>query len=266
MKADFHIHSSFSGDSDSQMEKMIEKGISLGLETMCFTEHMDLDFVSEEINFEVDTDAYNDGLMRCREIYGSRIELLFGIELGLEPHLGTRLREYLAQWEFDFVIGSSHQVNGMDPYYAEFYAGRTEEECYREYFETIPANLAAFDDIDVYGHIDYVVRYGPDKNKFYSYERYRDVLDESLKSIIAHGVGIELNTAGFKYGLGNSNPHPDVIKRYRELGGEIITVGSDGHAPEHLAYEFGCVKEILADCGFRYYTIFRGRRPEFINF
>lgn len=266
MKADFHIHSSFSGDSDCPMEKMIEKGIALGLETMCFTEHMDFDYVTEKIDFEVDTMAYYDGVTRCREIYGRQIELLFGIELGLEPHLGTRLREYLAQWNFDFVIGSSHLVNGMDPYDPEFYAGRTEEGCYREYFETIPTNLAAFDDIDVYGHVDYVVRYGPAQNKYYSYERYRDVLDESLKSMITHGVGIELNTAGFKYGLGHSNPHPDVLRRYREFGGEIITVGSDGHATEHLAYAFDRVKEILSECGFRYYTIFRGRRAEFMKF
>lgn len=247
------------------MSSMIEEGIRRGLTTMCFTEHLDYDYIAEGLEFVVDTPAYQQELNRCRDLYGSKIELLFGIELGLKPSLAERLTEYLRQWELDFVIGSSHTIHGADPYYPSFFEGRREEDCYLEYFQTIPENLAVFSDIDVYGHIDYVVRYGPNKNKFYSYEKYRDILDEVLKSMIRHGVGLELNTAGYKYGLGVPNPHPDVLKRYRELGGEILTVGSDGHAPEHLAYDFHKVKDLLLACGFRYYTVFRKRKPEFIR-
>lgn len=266
MKADFHIHSSFSADSEAPMEQMIEKGISLGLTTMCFTEHMDFGFLSEGLLFETDTAAYHKKLMECRDKYGGRVELLFGIELGLEPHMAGKLSEYLSEWDFDFVIGSSHVVEGRDPYYPQFYTGRLEEECYREYFATIPENLRAFSDIDVYGHIDYVVRYGPNQNRFYSYEKYRDLIDEGLREIVSRGIGLELNTAGYKYGLGHPNPHPDVLQRYRTLGGEIITVGSDGHATGQLAYEFGKVRGVLENCGFRYYTVFRKRKPEFIKF
>ena len=236
LHTDFHIHSSFSADSEAPMAAMIEEGIRRGLTSMCFTEHLDYDYTADGQEFVVDTAAYWKEWNRCRDLYGSRIELLFGIELGLQPYLAGRLAEYLRQWDFDFVIGSSHTVNGADPYYPSFYEGRSEETCYREYFETIPANLAAFSDIDTYGHIDYVVRYGPNKNQFYSYEKYKDILDEVLKCLVSHGVGLELNTAGYKYGLGVPNPHPDVLKRYRELGGEIVTVGSDGHAPEPVSY------------------------------
>ena len=265
MNADFHIHSSFSADSDSPMASMVEEGIRRGLTTMCFTEHLDYDYDAEGLIFEVDTPSYFEELNRCRDLYGSSIELLFGVELGLQPHLAGRLSEYLRQWDFDFVIGSSHTVNGADPYYPAFYEGRKESNCYREYFQSIIDNLKVFSDIDVYGHIDYVVRYGPDKNRFYSYEAYRDILDDVLKCIIAHGVGLELNTAGFKYGLGNPNPHPDILKRYREMGGEIVTVGSDGHTPEHLAYDFHKVRDLLLHCGFHYYTVFRNRKPEFVK-
>lgn len=135
------------------------------------------------------------------------------------------------------MIGSSHVVNGIDPYYPAFYKGKTEHEAYTEYFESILDNLHSGADFDVYGHIDYVVRYGPDKNKYYSYERYADIIDAILKEIISQGKGIELNTAGFKYGLGHPNPTEDVLKRYHELGGEIITVGADAHKPEHVAYD-----------------------------
>ena len=83
---------------------------------------------------------------------------------------------------------------------------------------------------------------------------------------IEHGKGIELNTAGLKYGLPYAHPHRDVLKRYRELGGEILTIGSDAHKPEHVAYDFQKVPELLESCGFRYYTEFIGRKPVFKNF
>lgn len=150
---------------------------------------------------------------------------------------------------FDFVIGSSHIVHGYDPYYKEYFKGREESACYREYFESILENLHAFSEMDVYGHIDYIVRYGPNQNKYYTYERYQDILDEILRTVIARGRGIELNTGGFHYGLGEPNPCRAVIRRYRELGGEIITVGADAHGPEKIAYDFDKAAAILADCG-----------------
>ena len=99
-----------------------------------------------------------------------------------------------------------------------------------EYFESILENISAYDGFDVYGHIDYVVRYGPNRNREYSYGRYKDILDEILKKLISMGKGIELNTGGYHYGLGEPNPCTAVIRRYRELGGEIITIGADASA------------------------------------
>ena len=90
-------------------------------------------------------------------------------------------------------------------------------------------------------------------------------MDEILKTLVSMGKGIELNTAGLKYGLGWAHPHPEVLKRYRELGGEIITVGADAHAPEHVGFAFEKVPQILKDAGFIYYTVFRKRKPEFIK-
>ena len=105
-------------------------------------------------------------------------------------------------------------------------------------------------DFDVYGHLDYVVRYGPNKNQFYSYQKYAEVIDEILRTLIQKGKGIELNTAGFKYGLGHAHPTLDILKRYKELGGEILTIGSDGHTPEQIAWEFDIVPSLLKEAGF----------------
>ena len=116
----------------------------------------------------------------------------------------------------------------------------------------------------VCGHIDYVVRYGPNRNLYYTYEKYRDILDEILRVLVQKGIGLECNTAGFKYGLGHPNPTEKILSRYRELGGEILTLGSDAHAPEHIAYDFERAGALLKECGFHYYTVFRNRKPEFL--
>ena len=108
-----------------------------------------------------------------------------------------------------------------------------------------------------------MVRYGPNKNKYYSYEKFQDVIDEILKALIARGKGIEINTGGLKYGLGHPNPTEAILKRYHKLGGEIITIGSDAHAPEHVAYDFDKVPGILREAGFKYFTVFKKRQPEF---
>ena len=99
-------------------------------------------------------------------------------------------------------------------------------------------NVRIDGDFDVLGHLDYVVRYGIEQEKEYSYRKFADEIDEILKILIKRGKGLEINMAGLKYGLPFAHPHPDILKRYRELGGEIITVGSDAHRPEHIAYEF----------------------------
>jgi len=264
---DCHMHSSFSADSDTSMEDMIREAICRGLTGICFTEHLDPDYPPTPDNeiFELDLDGYRETLFRLREKYQKELQIHFGIELGLQPHLHDYFHELLATMPFDFVIGSSHVVHGYDPYYKEYFKGREESACYREYFESILENLHAFSEMDVYGHIDYIVRYGPNQNKYYTYERYQDILDEILRTVIARGRGIELNTGGFHYGLGEPNPCRAVIRRYRELGGEIITVGADAHGPEKIAYDFDKAAAILADCGFKYYTVFQNRKPEFVK-
>ena len=134
-----------------------------------------------------------------------------GIEVGLQPHITEINRKAVTGHPFDFVIGSSHVVHGIDPYYPKYYEGRSEKTAYREYFESILENLNTYSDFDVYGHLDYVVRYGPDRNRFYTYEAYADIIDEILRKLISMGKGIEVNTAGFKYGLGHPNPTEAVL-------------------------------------------------------
>lgn len=267
ISADYHMHSSFSGDSEAPMEEMIQKAVSLGLTHICFTEHMDLDFPATEADpagkFEVNVDSYLYELLRYRKKYDGQIRVNFGIELGLQPQLFREHALLIKQHEFDFVIGSSHICNRRDPYYPDFYEGRTEEEAYREYFQSEIDNIRKFSNFDVYGHLDYVVRYGPNKDREYTYEKYKDLLDQIVELLLEKEKGLEINTGGIKYNLRELHPLTAILKRYRSLGGEIVTIGSDAHTPEGIALGFDRAAEVLAECGFKYYTIFENRLPEF---
>ncbi|MBQ8279091.1 MAG: histidinol-phosphatase HisJ family protein [Roseburia sp.] len=262
---DVHMHSQFSGDSDAPQEDMIMTAIDTGLGGICFTDHLDIDYPDNPALFLLDLPNYVASVLALQEKYRSKFPVRLGVELGLQPHLAELHADILSRYPFDFVIGSSHVVHGFDPYYPEFYVGRDEKDCYREYFESILENIHVFDGFDVYGHIDYVVRYGPTRNANYDWTQYQDVIDEILKLLIYKGKGIEINTGGFKYGLGHPNPTEGIIRRYHELGGEIITIGADAHAPQHIGYDFKKVPDILKNAGFEYFTVFKNRKPEFIK-
>lgn len=263
---DCHMHSSFSADSPTPMKEMIETAVRKGLSGICFTEHLDPDYPPgpENLDFSLDIPSYRSKLKELQEAYRGRIQIRFGIELGLQPHLANIFQELAQTESFDFIIGSSHVVHGADPYYPDFYKGRQEADCYEEYFVSILENLEAFQNMDTYGHLDYVVRYGPNKNKQYSYRAYQEILDTILRRLIHLSIALEVNTGGFAYGLGQPNPCREIIARYRELGGELITLGADAHVPERIAYSFPQAKALLEECGFRYYTIFHDRKPEFL--
>lgn len=265
IRADYHLHSHHSGDSSTPMEDSINAGIMAGLTTMCFTEHMDYDFDPDcKENFILDVPPYYQEFLNCKEKYQGQIKLHFGVELGLQPEIASKNQAFVEGFPFEFVIGSSHMVDGMDPYYPKFQEGRTYDECVRTYFTSVVENIKAFENFDVYGHIDYIVRYLNHRPKDYDFKDYQDYIDMILKLLIEKGKGIEVNTGGFKAGLAHPNPHESILKRYRELGGEILTIGSDAHTPEYVAYEFKTIPSILKEAGFNYYTIFEQRKPVFL--
>lgn len=265
--ADCHLHTHHSGDSDASMEEMIQRGIALGLKTMCFTEHNDFGYPTAPDEpkdlFVLNTDPYLYELARLKEKYAGQIRILFGVELGLQPEVLRENAVYARSYEFDFIIGSSHICHGQDPYYPAFFEGRSDEEAYREYFQSELENIRKFSNYDVYGHLDYVVRYGASRDTEYCYEKYADILDQILETLLEKEKGIELNTGGLKKGMRDVHPCTGVLKRYRELGGELITIGSDAHDVEHVADSFDRAAEVLRDCGFQYYTVFEKRNPEF---
>ena len=178
---DTHMHCHFSGDSDTAPEDMIKASIEKGLNGICFTDHLDYDYKEHPGMFDLDVDSYYKEIISLQDKYKSVLPINFGIEMGLQPHVVEKNNKITKNYPFDFVIGSSHVVHGIDPYYPNYYEGKTEDEAYLEYFESILENICTNADYDVYGHLDYVVRYGPNKNKYYSYDKYADIIDEILR-------------------------------------------------------------------------------------
>ena len=267
---DMHVHSHFSSDSSELPEQILETSIAKGFSYVYFTDHHDMDFpvndAEPSMDFQLDFDTYIKKLLDLKTTYHKKIDIRLGVEQGICPETAPRITALSNQYPFDFIIGSSHltSLNNGDPFYPEYYKGKTNVEAYREYFMSEVDNVKLTDGFDVYGHLDYAVRYCPDKSFVYSFNDYRDIFEVLLKSLIEKGKGIEINTAGIAK-IGYPHPHIEALKLYKELGGEIITIGSDAHKKEDIGFGFDVAEDILKNVGFHYYTIFKERKPEFIK-
>ena len=177
--ADTHLHTSFSSDSNERMEKMVLQGISLGLNKIYFTDHMDLDFPEKyEYDFLFDVSEQQKEIMNLQNKYSNQIRIFSGIELGLQPHIHAQIKELLSKYTFDYVIGSIHVIKEMDPYCREYWEQfEREEKAILTYFETALSCLEEMDDFDSFGHLDYVIRYAPSGPNGYSYKKYADIID-----------------------------------------------------------------------------------------
>lgn len=273
IQADMHMHTWFSTDSEACPCDMADEAVRKGLKTICFTDHFDKDDLEWGEEGIFDVDAYFVEMQKLQEEYAGKLNIRIGIELGLRTYLKDYYEELTKKYPFDFVIGSVHNVPYKkdaegnilytDPAAEKLFTDRTDKEAYRLMMETTLENVRTSDCFQTLGHLDYVVRYGKSREKEYSYTDYADIIDEILKLLIEKEKGLEVNSAGLKYGLPFAHPHPDVLKRYRELGGAIITIGADAHKPEHIAYDFAKAEEILKSCGFKYYTEFFEQKPVF---
>lgn len=263
MYSDYHIHTHFSGDCSTPAAAQIEKAIQLNMDELCITDHHDYDVDSGDINFELDIPSYLTHMNDLKETYKDQIKIRIGLELGLQAHLADYLTRLLSQYSFDFIIGSTHFIRGKDPYYPSYFENRREQDAIREFFLETLKNVKSFRNYDVLGHLDYIIRYCPTKDQNYVIGDYQDIIEEILSVIIKAGIGLECNTSGLRSGISQPNPHIDILKCYRQLGGEIITLGSDSHITDTLGYRFDFAKEILISSGFRYYCTFSDRKPAF---
>ena len=265
---DTHLHSCYSFDSEADPEDEIKHAKASGLTGMCFTDHNDFDYRQPDGSaaFALDFDEYINALTGLREKHAEDFEIMIGLEQGLTLPAAERIDTYDPEKQLDFIIGSTHVVDSLDPYYPEFWDDHDAYSGVRRYYENIYDCVNEIKNFDVYGHLDYITRYLPKQYKDLSHDELTplDLVCEILKKLIYDGKGIEINTAGWKKG-NHSNPSVLILREYKRLGGEIITTGSDAHCSAHIGDQIKKAHSVLSECGFKYACVFKKRKPGFYN-
>lgn len=259
---DFHIHSTFSQDSRQSIEEVCENAAKLGLKEIAITDHIDRELPTGEI-WDVDYNLYMKELTNLSNKFKGQIGVVKGIELGVRPSIINILETFIKETQFDYVIASIHCVGNHAIREKEYFSGRSQKESYMTYFNELLNILKNYKDYSVVGHLDIIARYGEFVEKKINYCEYQDILDEILKVIIENNRGLEINTSGYRYGMKEAHPNIEIIKRYKELGGEILTVGSDAHRIEHIGYKVRETYEILKQIGYKYITTYKDLKPNF---
>lgn len=262
---DLHIHSQYSMDSTEDMEKTVIKAIEKNVKAMCFTDHVDYDSSSDGIDFVFRVSDYFRDINKVKYKYKKDIEILAGVEIGIQPHLYDRYNSFLDNNMFDFVLMSIHSVEKQDIYLDSFTKDRDPEEAILEYYNDMLTCVREYSNFDILGHIDYIDRYFASKEDIPGFDVYKDIVEEILRIVIEKGKGIELNTSGFRKKLGYFHPKPAILEMYRELGGDIITIGSDAHTADAVASEYKAAEKMLKDMGFKYIYLFKERKKFPIN-
>lgn len=260
MLSDYHMHTNFSDDSTYEMEDEIERAIELGINEICFTEHVDHG-VKTDLNCNYY--KYLKEFKRCKENYKDKITLKFGIEFGVQSHTINQFQKDFDNNDFDFVILSCHQVGDKEFWTQDFQAGKSQKEYNEKYYEEILKVIKSYKNYSVLGHLDLIKRY--DEKGYYPFENVKDIIEEILKVVIEDGKGIEVNTSSFRYNLDDLTPSKDILKLYKELGGKVITIGSDTHEEAHVGYKILEVRDELKKLGFEEFCIFEKMIPIFHN-
>ena len=261
MIADCHTHSRVSPDSNAPMVEMARQALAYGLDVMCLTDHCDLLSLEGERTLDYNWQAVLRERQTMLDAFGTRLDLPLGLEFGMAHLYPEAAEKILSQPGLDFVIGSCHNMDekdgGRDFYLLSY---DTLEDCYRaldNYFASMQ-KMAATPYYDVVGHVIYPLRYMNGPYETPSLARYRDQIREILRLAIDSGRGIEINTWKGQT-LAAWRP---LLKDYQELGGEILTVGSDAHAPDPLGRGIREAYQLMQDCGFRYVAVYHQRKPE----
>ena len=278
MLMDYHVHTIYSDDSVYPMEQVVLDAIDLGLDEICFTDHVDYGIKRDWDDPQgvlyrrggpgepdclalanVDYPRYASEIALLKEKYRDRISIRMGMEFGMQMHTIPQYEKLFASYPFDFIILSVHQVEDKEFWTQDFQKGRTQEEYNLRYYEEILDLVRAYHNYSVLGHLDMISRYDP--AGVYPFENIRPIITEILKTVIADGKGIEVNTSCYRYGLGDLTPSTDILKLYRDLGGTILTIGSDSHKKEHLGAHIADTLDVVKGLGFDEIYTFDGMEP-----
>ena len=274
MLADYHLHCEFSHDSVELMEAQIDRAIELGLDEICFTDHVDygikkdwsegnIQYRHNEPMANVDYPKYFDKLHRMKELYKDKLVIKQGLEFGIQSITVDQFKKLYDtyQKELDFTLLSMHQVDNLEFWTKDFMKGRSQKEYNEKYYQEIYEVQKVFKDYSCLAHLDLLVRYDPEG--IYPFEQVEAMVAEILRQAIRDNKGIELNTSSWRYGLSDTQPSKAILKLYKDLGGKIITIGSDAHKTSQLGDHIKEGQLILKELGYEEFCTFDQMNPIF---
>ena len=256
---DYHLHSLVSFDSECSPKDIVNAAEKANLKEICFTDHYDFNDVFKEKRDIFTIEQYRDAY---DALTSEKLTIRHGVEFGLTTWNQNELNNLLNSYDFDFVIGSVHYAGGYDPYFEDFWTHNGFDTAFEKYLLQTLDCVKVHNNFDVLGHLNYVCKslHNP-THKPLNYKDYSDICDEIMKTLAQNGKGMEINTSGVDR-VGDFLPSLDFIKRFRELGGEIITVGSDSHDSVRVGQHIEGALQIAKDV-FGYVCTFDKRKPLF---
>lgn len=256
---DYHVHTCFSHDASYSPREQLDAAAKAGVRELCFTDHVDYESsVAFSDTLLADIGTLKKELVGIQPMYkGVRVKL--GAELGLADAESAKMGwEHLKPHNLDFIIGSVHVVNGTNVYYPEYFTGKTKQDAYIAYLQTILACIEQCDCMSVLGHYDFVTKYAPFTDRRMTLDVSKELFEAIFKSLIEHGKGIEINTSAWRedraWGL-------DILRLYKQLGGEFVTTGSDAHTPVAVARRLREAGDIAFAAGIKYFATYDGLSP-----
>ena len=270
---DNHSHSYFSADSRMDIVDAVKTAYERGLSGLCLTDHLDFDPPAGVADFTFDVSSQQAAIDEDVEFLGLNgregkygdFQLLKGVEIGLQDKSMSTIRKILADNKFDCVIASLHLIDGHDPYFGDYYKPYDWRYAYGHYLEEFDRLIRVMPDFDILGHYDYIVRYPDYKEVTIYYSDFADVLDSILTFLVQNGKTLEINTKTYQLYRGR---HPEldinILKRFRELGGEAVSFGSDAHDITRIADRFDWCRQTAQAAGLRYEVYYKDRHPGFV--
>ncbi len=262
---DYHIHTVYSPDSNVSINDRCKWAIKNGINEICLTDHIENLYGGID---EYSVPDYKNLILdveKAREKFGDKLKVKIGGEVGIYYTLHKEANEIVSSLDLDYVIGSCHQVRDlrMSPKGELFSNDRI--TAYNIYFEHVLDTIKNYDNFDCHGHLDVIARYNLYKDKDFRYEQHKDLVDEILKLTAQKGKGLEINVGSVHYKLKQFHPTIEVLKAFKQLGGEIVTIGSDTHQLEGVKKDLILAQDMLKKAGFEYVATYEKRKPSFVK-
>lgn len=260
--ADFHVHSNNSPDGENSVTELCESAVSKGLSYLAVTDHCEIDsFYKDRYNISY-KQSYSE-VEKAASVFKNQLSVRAGIEIG-QATADTVIAESVLRLPYDVVLGSIHNLPGMEDFYFTDYDNSDVRKLFADYLGEV-LRLVNWGKFDTLAHLTYPLRYiNGEKGYNLDTEDFGEEIEKVLRELVNRELALEINTSGLRQKINRTLPDLFCLKLYKSLGGELLTVGSDSHRAEDIGKGITNGLELAKQAGFSKYCIYKGRKPEFV--